>query len=408
MSAMPPELLAPAEATAPDSTPKALRQVCIEGWRGVNHSIAMVNQHQLLALLDEPGLQLYHRDLPYFLKHWNAAQMPAGFSAPDQARLAAVVSPPEGQALDCVLRVTSPFISRFEPGQKTLSFMVTECGLVPECFDVPAPDLAAFTRDENRIVTPSAWSRDRLVEGGLDGERIVVVPHGVKADVFAPMAEPDRQQARRMLGVADGETLLLNVGVATWNKGLDLLLIAFARLRQRHGHVRLLLKDHRDLYRFGVERTLAEVQKAHPTLITDQVLGAISVLSTSLDQAQMRALYAAADAYVSPYRAEGFNLPVLEAMACGTPVVVTDGGATDDFCPPALSLRVASRAGRQDEAPNLIGRFLVPEADALVDALAQVAQGQVNRYAPQRLLQRHALVSRLDWPAVSRKLARLF
>jgi glycosyltransferase involved in cell wall biosynthesis len=34
---------------------------------------------------------------------------------------------------------------------------------------------------------------------------------------------------------------------------------------------------------------------------------------------------------VSPYRAEGFNLPVLEAAACGLPVICTRGGATDDF-----------------------------------------------------------------------------
>ena len=53
------------------------------------------------------------------------------------------------------------------------------------------------------------------------------------------------------------------------------------------------------------------------------MLGSISVISTSLDQAQLRALYGMADAYVSPYRAEGFNLPVLEAMACGLPVVAT-------------------------------------------------------------------------------------
>lgn len=397
-----PDFLAVAEAS------RATRHVCIEGWRGVNHSIAMVNQHQLLALLGRPELKLYHRDLPFFLKHWNAAQMPAGFAPADQARLMAVPPPPEDQPLDCVLRVSSPFLTRFTPGQKTLTFMVTEAGLVPECFDEATPELAAFTRDDNRIVTPSRWSRDRLVEHGLDGDRIHVVPHGVKADVFTPLSDADRANARRMLGVGEGEALLLNVGVATWNKGLDLLLPAYAQVRQRHPHVRLLLKDHRDLYRFGVERTIAEVQRAYPTLITDEVLAGIMVVSVSLDQAQMRTLYAAADAYVSPYRAEGFNLPVLEAMACGTPVVVTDGGATDDFCPPDLAWRVASRPGRPDEAPPPMNAFRVPLHDALVEALEAVALGCLSRHDPRRLLQRHALISRLSWPAVCAQLAQLF
>jgi glycosyltransferase involved in cell wall biosynthesis len=42
-------------------------------------------------------------------------------------------------------------------------------------------------------------------------------------------------------------------------------------------------------------------------------------------------LYNAADCYLSPYLAEGFNLPALESIACGTPVIVSKGGPTDDF-----------------------------------------------------------------------------
>ena len=45
----------------------------------------------------------------------------------------------------------------------------------------------------------------------------------------------------------------------------------------------------------------------------------------------------AADVYVSPYHAEGFNLPVLEAVACGIPVVVSAGGSTEDFTHPAFA-----------------------------------------------------------------------
>jgi len=47
--------------------------------------------------------------------------------------------------------------------------------------------------------------------------------------------------------------------------------------------------------------------------------------------AALASLYRRANALVLPYRGEGFGLPVLEAMACGTPAIVTAGGATDDF-----------------------------------------------------------------------------
>ena len=46
----------------------------------------------------------------------------------------------------------------------------------------------------------------------------------------------------------------------------------------------------------------------------------------------MAGLYTACDCLVHPYRGEGFGLPVAEAMACGLPVLVTRGGACDDFC----------------------------------------------------------------------------
>jgi glycosyltransferase involved in cell wall biosynthesis len=388
-----------------------MNSLCIEGWRGVSHSIALVNQYQMLVLLNDPAWraewQLYHHDLPFFLKHWNSRQMPAGFSTAEQAAIDAVPAPPPDLVPDCTLRISSPFRSVIAPGQRTLTFMVTECGLVDDCFDAPPTDPQAFTRDDNRIITPSAWSRDRLVDGGMDPAGIVVVPHGVKTDTFTPLLPADRAAGRAALGIADDELLFLNVGVATWNKGLDILVKAFALVRRQHPRVRLLLKDHKALYGIGADRTLAQVSRANPGLIDAQVLAGISVVSGSLDQSQLRALYGVADAYVSPYRAEGFNLPVLEAMACGTPVIVTGGGATDDFCPPALSVKLPSREGTKADEPSMFGRFLVPDEDALVQAMTDVAEGRVDRHAPQRLAARAQLVRQYSWAAVTGQLQAL-
>jgi len=387
-----------------------LKTICIDGWRGVNHSFAMVNQHQLLALLDRPGLQLFHRDVPYFMKHWTRQAMSAGFSADAQARIDAVPPPPPGQALDCVFRLASPTATQFEAGQKTLSFMVTEVGMAPECFDAAEVDRAAFTRDANRVVTPSAWSRDRLADYGFDADRIHVLPHGVDPALFRPMSTFERLQARALLGVAADETLFVNVGVAMWNKGLDLLIRAFAQVRREFPRARLLLKDHQTMYRLGVDRTIAELGRKHPGLLDDQVLAGISVVSTSLDLAQMRGLYAVADAYVSPYRAEGFNLPVLEAMACGTPVIVTAGGPTDDFCRdvPALAQRLPARLGRAEDVSQMAGFYLEPDFDALVQAMRAVAAGAQPRGSAEGDQQRAALVQAHAWPAIAQRLAALF
>ncbi|MEY4416133.1 MAG: hypothetical protein RIQ53_3426 [Pseudomonadota bacterium] len=380
-----------------------MKTLCVEGWRGINHSIAMVNQHQLLALMDAPDIQLYHRDCPYFMKHWSRQTMSAGFTAEAQARIDALAEPPAGTREDVRMRLTSPFSSRIEPGVRTLTFMVTEVGLVPECFDAPPQDVAAYTRDGNRVFTPSTWSRDRLVDYGIDPAGIAIVPHGMKAEALVEPSAIERELLRRAMGIAADEIVFLNVGVATWNKGLDLLVRAWARLRQRQPRVRLLLKDHKSLYKVGVEHVLAQVSRAHPGLLGDGALAGVSVISDSLDQAQMRALYALCDAYVSPYRAEGFNLPVLEAMACGAPVIVTEGGATEDFCPVTLAQRVASRPGRPEDAPQVDGCWREPDEEALLEAMAAVADGRVRRDDPARDAARARLRADHAWPAVVRR-----
>jgi glycosyltransferase involved in cell wall biosynthesis len=83
----------------------------------------------------------------------------------------------------------------------------------------------------------------------------------------------------------------------------------------------------------------------------------------------MAALYQAADAYVSPYQAEGFNMPVLEAMACGLPVICTKGGPTDEFTHPDFARRIDSTLVAMKEEDKL---RLAPDVDHLIALMADV------------------------------------
>ena len=364
-----------------------MKTICIEGWRGVNHSFALVNQCQLLALLRLPGLRLFHRDLPLAMAHWNPSTHNPGFAPADWAQIAAL-KPPDGAAVDCVYRICSPFragqdLPLAQPaGHRAqaaplISFMVTEMGLSSNSFEPGAERSDQFTRDANLIVTPTHWSRHRLLEWGYAPDKVQVISHGVNGQTFSPLSTDERALNRRNLGFDAGHCVFLNLGAAMWNKGLDVLLMAYALLRQKHKHIRLVLKDQRNLYGIGMDTVLKTLCQNHPQLFTSETLASIAMVTVNLSQAQLRALYGMADCYVSPYRAEGFNLPVLEAIACGTPVVVTGTGATADFCTPAVALSVDSKPGVLDGgAGGRVARYQEPVLDACVAAMERMATHQ--------------------------------
>ena len=361
----------------------ATQRLLVEGWRGINHSIAMVNQHQLLVWSTVPDLALFHADAPLFLPHWSPATHDAGFGAADAQTLKQIAAP-DGAPVDAVFRIHSPITPpAHEPiAARQLSFVVTEFGLSAKSFAAPVPDPKVFTGAGRCVVTPSVWSRQRLLDFGMREEHVHVVPHGVHLRTFVPSGPEQRRSERAALGYTDEHFVLVNVGVATWNKGIDLLIVAFARLRQKFAHARLILKDHRSLYGVSVDHVFKTINATQPGLLTADVLASIAVIATNLTQSQLRALYAVADCYVSPYRAEGFNLPVAEALACGTPAVVTAGGATDDFCTGPWATRVRGTEGRTPDAQLPGGRYIEVDPDALLYAIGQRLQAPV---AEQRL-----------------------
>ena len=100
-----------------------------------------------------------------------------------------------------------------------------------------------------------------------------------------------------------------------------------------------------DFY-FQICFPLGNFANEYPDLVSQSFLDSISIVSTNLSQIQLAQLYAVCDCYVSPYRAECFNLPVLKALSCGKQIIVSSGGSTDDFCHGAAVRRSPSASKR--------------------------------------------------------------
>jgi glycosyltransferase involved in cell wall biosynthesis len=328
-------------ASAPASADGAGKRLIVEGWRFLPHSYAIVNQWQLLALLRRNiGLKVV--DVPFYRPSWQEQE---GLFEPfaEQALRSIQVAQP-AESADATLRVFSPF--SFSPSRSRLTavFATLEQQLIRK-FQVS--DLREYEQllrgpppADVKAVTPSRWSAEGFYRAGFGRDQVLVVPHGVDTRTFHPM--PDiRKQVRGGMPVLDGEFVFLSLGAMSGNKGIDLLLRGFAEVCRKFPHARLVLKgmdllyDSRALLLKSIETLSASDQQL--------VLQRMTYLGDSLSHQAMATLYQVADTYVSPYRAEGFNLPVLEAAACGIPVICTRGGPTDDFVTDEFARRIESR-----------------------------------------------------------------
>ncbi len=395
----------PSKWVHPDNTPPT--SLLIEGWRGLNHSYGLVNQYQILELLKIDGLRLFHHDLPFFNEQWNRLRNDASFPPDAQRQIDAL--PPAGDAhIDCVYQIASPVPAGADNDKRrTLTFMITELGFAHGSLAVEPNRYPFFTRDGNFIVTSTAWSRHRLAEFGFPAEKIRIVPLGVDTAIFRPLSADERAANRANLGIHEDETVFVNVGGAFWNKGIDLLLRAFAELRTKGRQVRLIVKDQRSLYGVTIEQIVQSVAKDAPHLFGFNTMAAISVIGGNLSPPELRALYGMADCYVSPYRAEGFNLPVLEAIACGTPVIVTQGGATDDFCLDGVAYGIPGQSRtKEDLSSGLAGKYIEPDFDTLVDTMDGFANG--HRLEEGRFTQmRGRVLEAFSWRRAAAALVKL-
>jgi glycosyltransferase involved in cell wall biosynthesis len=164
------------------------------------------------------------------------------------------------------------------------------------------------------VICDTGAVRDQLVEHGLVAPgRLTVVPLPVHPD-FAPFVDRAADaEAARLLGPADGSAIeLLHVGINVPRKRVGFLLRMFAELRARHPTLRLL--------RVGGRLTYRQLG-----LCADLGIPFDSVVELPfLERPVLAAVYRRSAALLTTSQREGFGWPVVEAMACGTPVVASD------------------------------------------------------------------------------------
>ncbi len=213
--------------------------------------------------------------------------------------------------------------------------------------------LPLLVRIVRQVTVSSAYAREKVLRRfGLPTGRVTVIPAGVDLRRFRPEAPPP-----------DGlpERFVLFVGSVQPRKNLGTLLEAWEQVSGRFPQTWLVVAGATDaIFR-------REALPVHPERA--RWLGYVA-------DETLPGLYAAAQVFVLPSLDEGFGLPLLEAMACGTPVIAARAGALPE---------VAGEAARyfdptqSDELAEWLGQFLGDES--LRSSFAEKGRMRAQSYA---------------------------
>jgi len=180
-------------------------------------------------------------------------------------------------------------------------------------FEIPSINRA------NVLLAGSNTSRNKFIEEyHVHPGKIKIARHGVDTHFFMPIN--DVQSYREALGLKPGEPVILFAGFITPRKGLEYLAHALPVIDPKP---KLMI-----IGRWRSARYRKKVMEIFQPCM-DQV-----VEMGFVDDQDMPAYLSLADIYVSPSLLEGFGLPIVEALACETPVVAADAGSVAEVLGP--------------------------------------------------------------------------
>jgi glycosyltransferase involved in cell wall biosynthesis len=347
-------------------------QVHLEGLFHSSSSFAQV--------LTNLALALHAIGCDVSIDPWRRAADP---SAALSSTLADLAGKPPGQGL--TVRLTYPHQPEGIPGAERALILPWEVT------HLPAGMAAALNANTDWVLTLSRFCQQILVESGVAPEKVGTVPCGVDTELFHPHTAPLdlRKIARAAFSTRPDLPLephslfvFLHLGAAIKRKGTDLLIGAYCQEFTGRDPVLLLIKSSGGADARPWIEQAASASPDPPRLLYLQDETAPSLLP---------GYYTACDCLVHPCRGEGFGLPVLEAMACGRPAIVTNWSGPTDFC--------------HDEIAYLLDYQLVPVSDFPLPVPPGALWAEPDRSQLRRLMRR-AVENPADVKEKGRRAAR--
>lgn len=288
-------------------------------WEGsffINHSLALVNREICKRLINynqyEVGLIPYEEDSNFNTDHITVKMKEHYVTEDNSANI--------------TIRHQWPPKFNKPNSDKWILFQPWEFGSIPKMWYIPMKDFI------DEVWVPSTYNKECYIRSGISEDKIKIVPLGVDENIFNLEVKPIELQTKKTFK-------FLFVGGTLFRKGIDILLQAYADEFSEADDVCLIVKDFgtNSFYRgLTAEQTIKELQqnKKNPEII---------YINQDLPTNDLAGLYKACNCLVHPYRGEGFGLPIIESMACGTPAIVPNLGPVTDFCNEDTTFFVSSQ-----------------------------------------------------------------
>ena len=285
-----------------------LIKIKLIGWSGFNHSYSIILESYFRPLIKNKHVKLFFEEAEPFRGNWRKYK---------DTFLETLEKPQKDDHFDIAFKSFYPY--DFTPDkQSTSTIIFTTCE-----FNVIHGGLVDTTDlyDNVWLLTPSEFSKNGIIRSGISKEKIYVVPHGYKFNRLYYT----KKELRRKYNIVENDFVFFHNSALTPNKNGPLIFTTFNKIYNKNPQVTLLIKGS-----IGTYNSHEKVNE-YLNLLDENCKAKVFFLGEDVDDDTLTELYQMSDCYIAPYIAEGFNMPVLEALCNNLQVICTKNGPTDEF-----------------------------------------------------------------------------